>query len=331
MLTRDLLSQILNQLPVGGILGPKLPLQASFAHRQFAGDLNKRRNVSNDAPGKDRQNPMTARPMLPEVIEKLPGLGVKDLQQHRVGREQVQLQVSRTEVYTILGLVKLHGQAKDPLMFRRTGRSRVAECDRKGLHVSRRQPPQRDQRTAGHGFHRLPGRTHQVVVQMCQCFIAAHRPIPFHIHPNPHTVIQESRVLGKPPEGFLRSPATQQNIAEDVQGAGIEVLGTVQTEVSITGQPNGLFPEMLGDRPGDTRVGLRWLGMCVEKFGQFGGFKLESVEVAEQINQQFSGNRALAGTKRSSDCRTRHCLDSTRRRPATQLRKMGPLNGGVRE
>ena len=158
MLTRDLLSQILNQLPVGGILGPKLPLQASFAHRQFAGDLNKRRNVSNDAPGKDRQNPMAARPVLPEVIEKLPGLGVKDLQQHRIGREQVQLQVGRTEVYTILGLVKLHGQAKDPLMFRRTGRSRLAECDRKGLHVGRRQPPQRDERAAGHRFHRLPGR-----------------------------------------------------------------------------------------------------------------------------------------------------------------------------
>jgi hypothetical protein len=27
----------------------------------------------------------------------------------------------------------------------------------------------------------------------------------------------------------------------------------------------------------------------------------------------------------------RHCLDSTRRHPATQLRKMVPLNGGVRE
>ena len=166
---------------------------------------------------------------------------------------------------------------------------------------------------------------------MRQGFITTHRPVPLDIDPNAHAVIQESRVSGKPPQSLLRSSATQQNIAEDVQGAGIEVLGTVQTEVSITGQPNGLLPEMLGDRPGDTRVGLRWLGMCVEKFGQFGGFKLESVEVAEQINQQFSGNRALADTKRSSDCRTRHCLDSTRRRPATRLRKMGPLNGGVRE
>jgi hypothetical protein len=281
---RELSAHVVKQVLVRRAFGAQRPLDAPGAHRKLGRYIVKCRCDALHPLAQETDDASADRSEWVQFVDDAVRVSLEHFQEFGVRCTYGSIEVTRRERQEILGGVELHVPAKYSQVLGDVRWRAMAKGDFLRLDGVPREVPQRNRDSGAHSLDRVAGRAGQVVVEPVERVKATQRPFALAGHAHAQAIVENRRIAREPVKDVRRGPATQYDIAKDVQRAGVVRLAHVEAHMRILDTTLGLLEEAFHARPGYALIRLSQLrDIQVESSGHVLDNHAAAPEVIEHV------------------------------------------------